>query len=71
MIAIVCAASAVEPKNEMISAAPLNILSSTKTPKLIGPPILKSSKVLKKSGINLEWEIIRIGNEIENELGHE
>ena len=28
-------------------------------------------KVLKKSGINLEWEIIRIGNEIENELGHE
>ena len=28
-------------------------------------------KVLKKSGINLEWEIIRIGNEIENELDHE
>ena len=28
-------------------------------------------KVLKKSGINLEWEIIRIGNEIENELNHE
>ena len=28
-------------------------------------------KVLKKFGINLEWEIIRIGNEIENELEYE
>ena len=26
---------------------------------------------IEKSGINLEWEIIRIGNEIENELNHE
>ena len=32
---------------------------------------LVKEKVLKKSGINLEWEIIRIGNKIENEINHE
>ena len=34
--AMVCPAKAVAPKKEIIKAAPLNMLSSTKTPKLIG-----------------------------------
>ena len=48
---MVCPAKAVAPKKEIIKAAPLNMLSSTKTPKLIGTPILNSSIELLISGL--------------------
>ena len=44
-IAIVCAANDVEPNIDIIRAAPLNMLNSTKIPKLIGVPIRNISMV--------------------------
>ena len=38
------------PNKEITNAAPLNILSSTKIPKLIGPPIFTNSIALFVSG---------------------
>ena len=52
LIAIVCAANAVAPKKEIINAAPLNKLNSTKIPKLIGAPILSSSLKAVMSGVS-------------------
>ena len=47
------------PKKDIIKAAPLNMLNSTKIPKLIGIPSFKSSILLDISGqINLPYRLI-------------